>query len=301
MRWRGGLHYNRIVDQSGQGFASARCQHRTPWRALRRASGRRASAGDGADAQRRLPGHRGLALVLMVVLLVLPVRTYPPRIAAGAGRLRGCRTDGASPSGTEEAAVRREASRRRPPARWPLVVAVPGGRVFSRRGAGRRLRAAPRRLDRRRLRHRALRHRRAARRRPGRDRRGGRQPGRAAGQVLVTIDDRDFRAALATAEARWSATGAGGDAGGSIGRQPAVVDQSQAQGLRARPSSPSRRPTSGATATWPRPAPARTRSASRRTSAAAGAGGASPGPGRDGAARAQVPILEAQRRPRRPR
>ena len=52
----------------------------------------------------------------------------------------------------------------------------------------------------------------------------------AAGQLLATIDDRDFRAALATAEAsleRDMAQLAETDA--SISRQPAVVDQSQTQ------------------------------------------------------------------------
>ena len=52
----------------------------------------------------------------------------------------------------------------------------------------------------------------------------------AAGHLLATIDDRDFRAALANAEAMLERDRAQlADAEASIVRQPAVVDQSQAQ------------------------------------------------------------------------
>ena len=52
----------------------------------------------------------------------------------------------------------------------------------------------------------------------------------SAGQLLATIDDRDFRAALATAEATLERDMAQlAEAGASISRQPAVVDQSQTQ------------------------------------------------------------------------
>ncbi len=51
-----------------------------------------------------------------------------------------------------------------------------------------------------------------------------------AGQLLATIDDRDFRAALANAEAMLQRDRAQlADAEASIQRQPAVVDQSQTQ------------------------------------------------------------------------
>lgn len=52
----------------------------------------------------------------------------------------------------------------------------------------------------------------------------------SAGQLLATIDDRDFRAALATAEATLERDMAQlAEAGASISRQPAVVEQSQTQ------------------------------------------------------------------------
>ncbi len=55
------------------------------------------------------------------------------------------------------------------------------------------------------------------------------QPVRA-GQLLATIDDRDFRASLATAEATLARDRAQlADANASISRQPAVVGQSQSQ------------------------------------------------------------------------
>ncbi len=52
----------------------------------------------------------------------------------------------------------------------------------------------------------------------------------AAGELLATIDDRDFRASLATAEAMLERDRAQlADTSASIARQPAVVDQSQTQ------------------------------------------------------------------------
>ncbi len=52
----------------------------------------------------------------------------------------------------------------------------------------------------------------------------------SAGQLLATVDDRDFRAALATAEATLERDMAQlAEADASISRQPAVVDQSQTQ------------------------------------------------------------------------
>ncbi len=52
----------------------------------------------------------------------------------------------------------------------------------------------------------------------------------SAGELLATIDDRDFRAALASAEATLERDMAQlAEAGASISRQPAVVDQSQTQ------------------------------------------------------------------------
>jgi membrane fusion protein (multidrug efflux system) len=52
----------------------------------------------------------------------------------------------------------------------------------------------------------------------------------SAGQLLATIDDRDFRAALATVEATLERDMAQlAEANASISRQPAVVDQSQTQ------------------------------------------------------------------------
>ena len=52
----------------------------------------------------------------------------------------------------------------------------------------------------------------------------------SAGQLLVTIDDRDYRAALASAEAMLEGDMARlAEAGASITRQPSVVEQSQTQ------------------------------------------------------------------------
>ncbi len=96
MRWRGGLHYNRIVDQSGQGSYSV-------------LSGSGLIPGDPPpllpDSLPRFPGSLdafradvqiqstvltlsdsfvifgALVIFLMIVLAVLPERTYPPRIA----------------------------------------------------------------------------------------------------------------------------------------------------------------------------------------------------------------------------
>ncbi len=80
MHWRGGLHYNRIVDQSGQGSFSALQQHD---------AGSLAAFRDAVQAQATVLTLSDaflviacLAVVLMAVLAVLPVRTYPPRIVA---------------------------------------------------------------------------------------------------------------------------------------------------------------------------------------------------------------------------
>ena len=80
MRWRGALHYNRIVDQSGHGAFSALQPHG--------AAGLRAFGG-AVQAQATVLTLSDaflviavLAVALMLVLAVLPVRTYPPRIVA---------------------------------------------------------------------------------------------------------------------------------------------------------------------------------------------------------------------------
>ncbi len=96
MRWRGGLHYDRIVDQSGQGRYSViqgqgLIQGDIP---PLRPDGQQAFPGSlqlfSAEVQRQATVLTlsdgflvvaGLTVGLMVVLLVLPVRTYPPRIA----------------------------------------------------------------------------------------------------------------------------------------------------------------------------------------------------------------------------
>ena len=80
LRWRGALHYNRIVDQSGQGTFSVLQQH---------------DAGSIAAFQSTVQAQATvltlsdaflviacLGVALAVVLAVLPVRTYPPRIIA---------------------------------------------------------------------------------------------------------------------------------------------------------------------------------------------------------------------------
>ena len=80
MRWRGALHYNRIVDQSGQGSFSALQRHDpASIAAFRGAVQAQAAVLTLSDAFLVIAG---LAVALMAVLAVLPVRTYPPRIAA---------------------------------------------------------------------------------------------------------------------------------------------------------------------------------------------------------------------------
>ena len=80
MRWRGALHYNRIVDQSGQGAFSV-LQGHDPGSvaAFREAVQAQATVLTLSDAFLIIAC---LAVVLVVVLAVLPVRTYPPRIVA---------------------------------------------------------------------------------------------------------------------------------------------------------------------------------------------------------------------------
>ena len=80
MRWRGGLHYNRIVDQSGQGSFSALQGHdAASVSAFRGAVQAQATVLTLSDAFLVIAG---LALLLAVVLAVLPVRTFQPRIVA---------------------------------------------------------------------------------------------------------------------------------------------------------------------------------------------------------------------------
>ena len=79
MRWRGALHFNRIVDQSGQGPFSA-LQHppRAAMEAFQAVVEQQATVLTLADAFLIIAG---LVVVLMAVLLVVPERTQPPRIA----------------------------------------------------------------------------------------------------------------------------------------------------------------------------------------------------------------------------
>ncbi len=80
LRWRGGLHFNRIVDQSGQGSFSALQRHDPgSVAAFRGAVQAQATVLTLSDAF-LIIAALGLALVL--VLATLPVRTYPPRIVA---------------------------------------------------------------------------------------------------------------------------------------------------------------------------------------------------------------------------
>jgi len=80
MRWRGALHYNRIVDQSGHGTFSALQQHSPASTAAFRSAVRaQATVLTFSDAFLIIAC---VAVGLMVVLFVLPVRTYPPRIVA---------------------------------------------------------------------------------------------------------------------------------------------------------------------------------------------------------------------------
>ena len=79
MRWRGALHYNRIVDQSGQGSFSALQGHdAASVSAFRSTVQAQATVLTLSDAFFVIAC---LALLLAVVLAVLPVRTFPPRIA----------------------------------------------------------------------------------------------------------------------------------------------------------------------------------------------------------------------------
>ena len=80
MRLRGGLHYNRIVDQSGQGSFSA-VQHHSP--AAVEAFHAAVEVQSRVLALSDLFVVIGVIAVLLIgVLAVLPVRTYPPRIVA---------------------------------------------------------------------------------------------------------------------------------------------------------------------------------------------------------------------------
>ncbi len=80
LRWRGALHYNRIVDQSGQGNFSAVQRHGPGGLAAFRSTVEtQAMVLTLSDAFLIIAC---LAMLLMVVLVVLPVRTYPPRIVA---------------------------------------------------------------------------------------------------------------------------------------------------------------------------------------------------------------------------
>ena len=80
MRWRGALHYNRIVDQSGQGsFSVLQRPDSASLAAFRGAVRVQATVLTLSDAFLIIAC---IAVALIVVLLVLPVRTYPPRIIA---------------------------------------------------------------------------------------------------------------------------------------------------------------------------------------------------------------------------
>ena len=96
MRWRGSLHYNRIVDQAGQQrFAVLQTQGVLPddpapllSNGLPRAPGALRLFAAAVREQALVLTLAdsflviaGLAAMLLVVLLILPVRTYPPRIA----------------------------------------------------------------------------------------------------------------------------------------------------------------------------------------------------------------------------
>ncbi len=96
MHWRGGLHYNRIVDQSGQNrysvlqgpglvqglppplLANGRPRFPGSLELFRLAVQEQATVLTLSDAFLVIAA---LTVALMIVLLVLPVRTYPPRIA----------------------------------------------------------------------------------------------------------------------------------------------------------------------------------------------------------------------------
>ncbi len=97
MRWRGGLHTSRILDQSGQGSTSviagpAGLIQGNPPPLLPDGQPRFAGSLDAFIAQVQVQSRvmslsdsfavfGGLVVFLMIVLAVLPVRTYPPRIA----------------------------------------------------------------------------------------------------------------------------------------------------------------------------------------------------------------------------
>lgn len=81
MQWRGALHYNRIVDQAGQRNFSATQQHGAgSLDAFRSTAEAQATVLTLSDAFLVVAC---MAVALIVVLLILPVRTYPPRIVAG--------------------------------------------------------------------------------------------------------------------------------------------------------------------------------------------------------------------------
>lgn len=88
MRWRGGLHYNRLADQAGQNRFGI-------LQGPGLAAGNATPGGSAASEAYRLAVEvqagvltladgfliiAALAMALMAVLLILPVRTYPPRI-----------------------------------------------------------------------------------------------------------------------------------------------------------------------------------------------------------------------------
>ena len=80
LRWRGALHFNRIVDQSGQGSFDSLQRHGTAGlAAFREAVQAQATVLTFSDAFLIIAC---IAAALIVVLLVLPVRTYSPRILA---------------------------------------------------------------------------------------------------------------------------------------------------------------------------------------------------------------------------
>ncbi len=80
LHWRGALHYNRIVDQSGQGAFSALQRHDpASLAAFQGAVQVQAAVLTLSDAFLIIAC---IAAALIVVLVVLPVRTYPPRILA---------------------------------------------------------------------------------------------------------------------------------------------------------------------------------------------------------------------------
>jgi MFS transporter, DHA2 family, multidrug resistance protein len=95
-RWRGGLHYNRIVDQVGQErFATIQASGLIPGNPPPLLPNGQPTAPGSLEAFSRSVEVQaavltvsdifmvvaGLTVFLMVVLLVLPTRTYPPRIA----------------------------------------------------------------------------------------------------------------------------------------------------------------------------------------------------------------------------